>query len=115
MPGTLVPVPARTHVDIAHLRAALDEQRHFRLEQIASLTGSTPDDPAREQVTVALTIAACRALADIEGALARIRAGQYGTCLDCGGDIDPHRLYAIPQTVRCGHCQRTAAGSTSKG
>jgi RNA polymerase-binding transcription factor DksA len=129
MPGTFVPMPEHAHPDIAHpdiahpdiarpdvvqrsdvarLRGALDEQRRFRLEQIANLTGSAPVDPPRAQVTVALTIAACRALADIEGALERIRTGRYGICLNCAGPIDLERLYAIPQTARCGRCQHAA-------
>jgi DnaK suppressor protein len=119
MPGTFVPMPDHAHPDVAHpdvaqrgdvirLRGALDEQRRFRLEQIGNLTGSTPVDPPRAQVTVVLTIAACRALADIEGALERIRTGRYGICLDCADRIDLERLYAIPQTARCGRCPRAA-------
>lgn len=35
-------------------------------------------------------------LADVNGALQRLDAGTYGTCLVCGKDIDPRRLAAIP-------------------
>lgn len=41
----------------------------------------------------------------IDGALARIDAGIYGECSDCGVDIAAARLHAAPETHRCIHCQ----------
>jgi DnaK suppressor protein len=41
----------------------------------------------------------------IEAALARIRAGTYGECVDCGGPIELGRLEAVPWAVRCVDCQ----------
>lgn len=41
----------------------------------------------------------------IEAALARIAAGTYGECTDCGVDIQPARLQANPQALRCIGCQ----------
>ena len=37
----------------------------------------------------------------IEDALARITRGDYGTCLDCGGQIERSRLAVVPWAVRC--------------
>jgi RNA polymerase-binding transcription factor DksA len=34
-------------------------------------------------------------------ALARLASGDYGKCVDCGKDIPPARLEAIPEAVRC--------------
>ena len=42
---------------------------------------------------------------DIDGALQRIANGSYGTCDDCGGDIDARRLEAQPTATRCIACQ----------
>ena len=113
MPGTLVPAPDHAfddhaHFDPAHLRLILDEQRRFRIEQIAALAAAVPvpADDARDQITAALTVAACRALVDIERALDRLDAGTYGKCGHCGGPIALERLYAVPQAALCGHCQR---------
>ena len=33
--------------------------------------------------------------------------GRYGVCMDCGKEIPPARLEAIPETVRCVEDQRT--------
>ena len=33
--------------------------------------------------------------------------GTYGVCVDCGKDIPPARLEAIPETIRCVEDQRT--------
>jgi DnaK suppressor protein len=45
-----------------------------------------------------------REILQIDAALARIEAGEYGTCRDCGGDIDPRRLEALPYAVYCTEC-----------
>jgi DnaK suppressor protein len=44
----------------------------------------------------------------IEAALARIQAGTYGHCTDCGTAILPARLQAAPATHRCLPCQEKA-------
>jgi len=47
-------------------------------------------------------------LAMIDAALARIAAGTYGQCIDCGTDIAPKRLQATPEAPRCISCQEKA-------
>ena len=42
---------------------------------------------------------------DIDGALARIRAGSYGTCTDCGGAIQFLRLFQDPTVKSCLVCR----------
>ena len=44
-------------------------------------------------------------LREIEAALARMSKGSYGTCTDCGGEIDPERLRRTPAATRCFDCQ----------
>ena len=44
---------------------------------------------------------------DIDAALARIRAGTYGVCLQCKEPINLMRLQAYPTAKRCLTCQRT--------
>lgn len=41
-------------------------------------------------------------------ALARLDAGDYGTCVDCGEPIPERRLLAQPFAVRCLACQERA-------
>jgi DnaK suppressor protein len=38
---------------------------------------------------------------NVEIALARLAKGDYGRCVDCGKEIPPERLVAIPEAVRC--------------
>jgi RNA polymerase-binding protein DksA len=44
-------------------------------------------------------------LLDLDAALARIRAGTFGTCTDCGDVIPMLRLNAYPTAKRCRPCQ----------
>ena len=41
----------------------------------------------------------------VEGALARIRAGNFGECISCGTEINSKRLEAVPWTRHCIECQ----------
>jgi len=41
----------------------------------------------------------------IDEALARIAAGTFGVCVDCGAEIPAARLHAAPTTLRCIVCQ----------
>ena len=61
-----------------------------------------------------------QALAGIREALARIEAGEYGVCEECGEDISEARLVAQPMATLCVHCQslreedlRVRAGAAS--
>ena len=47
-------------------------------------------------------------LSAIDAALARLDAGTYGECTDCGVHIAPARLQASPEAPRCIHCQEKA-------
>jgi DnaK suppressor protein len=42
----------------------------------------------------------------VEGALARLDDGTYGTCTRCGRPIAPERLEALPWAAHCIDCQR---------
>ncbi len=44
-------------------------------------------------------------LKQIEGALSAFKAGSYGSCRSCKGEINPARLDARPETPFCIDCQ----------
>jgi DnaK suppressor protein len=44
-------------------------------------------------------------LRDVEAALMRVARGTWGYCIDCGEEIDPERLKALPSAARCRRCQ----------
>jgi DnaK suppressor protein len=54
-----------------------------------------------------------RELAQIDEALARIRAGDYGICDGCGEQIPLARLQALPYATRCVKCQRASESDQS--
>jgi DnaK suppressor protein len=105
---------------------ALVKERSAALAQIEALTrefdgvvaasrASNADDEhdpegatiafERQQV-VALLDQARRRLSDVEAALARRDAGDYGTCENCGRPIAPQRLAARPAARTCIDCAR---------
>ncbi len=47
-------------------------------------------------------------IAEIDAALARIERGTYGSCLSCGGPVEPARLKAIPEVRLCLACSGAA-------
>jgi DnaK suppressor protein len=104
------------------LRSELEQQRHFRREQLAlvdpdATTSLSPAGPiptdlrdedarrARREVDALVAAGARRALAEIELALVRMRTGRYGLCRSCGTRIPIAVLEAVPKTTLCLACQ----------
>ena len=46
-----------------------------------------------------------QSLRQIDAAIARLQAGRYGLCADCGGAIPVARLKAVPFAIHCIPCQ----------
>ena len=96
---------------LGEFRAALEEQREFRLAQLADLTtrgpdgpGLPPDDPV-DEVSNALRLGATLALDEIDAALQRLETGRYGLCRACDGVIPIERLEIRPMAALCMQCQ----------
>jgi DnaK suppressor protein len=81
-----------------------------------SANGDDEHDPEgatiafERQQLAALLDSAHQRLADVDAALARAAAGDYGRCVDCGQEIALERLAARPQARTCIACA-TAAGA----
>jgi DnaK suppressor protein len=96
-------------------RAALVDQRsahlngQSRAEHARDLLLQDGDDAtqrdADREVDFARTDRDAVELAEIDEALARMDAGQYGLCADCGEAIAPARLQSAPQALRCVACE----------
>ena len=81
--------------------------------EVAAEHFGQPEDPRAQVATereleLALGERETAHLAAVEAALARIEAGTYGECTDCGAAITAARLHATPQAARCVHCQEKA-------
>jgi DnaK suppressor protein len=50
--------------------------------------------------------AAQQQIENLNRALERIKHGTYGECAECGGDIEPKRLEALPWARYCVACQQ---------
>lgn len=93
----------------ARLRAFTDE--HTGIVE-SSIDANSDDEHDPEGATIAFERARVGALrADtaayldaLHRALARLDAGAYGVCAECGADISPERLEARPATETCVAC-----------
>lgn len=56
------------------------------------------------EVVSALENEAVQELADIDHALQRLQAGNFGICMTCGEDINHERLTARPASAECLDC-----------
>jgi DnaK suppressor protein len=67
------------------------------------------DDWAMADVETAMDVAEvsrdAAELHEVDAALARLKEGSYGTCLECGAPIPYARLDAYPMAARCIACQ----------
>ena len=110
MTSTIVNQAAALSADqMTELRAMLEEQRDFRLDQLAQLHRPGPHGPlssTNPEIFRSLADGARAALSDVQSALWRIEDGHYGTCVACGEPLEPARLEILPQVARCMPCQR---------
>ncbi len=85
----------------------------------SELTHSTqhPGDTASELTDAdnqnALLDNAAGQRAEVEAALARLDAGTFGTCVDCGKPIPDARLEVRPEAARCVEDQATYEAANS--
>lgn len=114
-----------THRDRG-LRQSLERQRHQILrvmrERIRTATEAASetahlDESALSDVVddldYALVSLQAETLDKIDEALDRLAAGEYGYCLDCGGEIPARRLEALPFAVRCRDCEQANENRSS--
>ncbi len=86
--------------------------QHARDLLSAEADGNHSTSDADRTVDLSLTDHEQRELAEIGAALARLDAGRYGLCADCGADIAVARLQVQPQALRCLACEAAAEART---
>jgi DnaK suppressor protein len=106
---------------LAQRRAQLEARWRDRLERVTALSlayhdaaqyspSGTPGDggavPRRARQIGRQAVAERQALAEIEAALDRMTAGQYGLCEQCGRQISAALLAVQPQARYCAACGR---------
>ncbi len=75
-------------------------------EQTAGDVVDAALDSAQDEISSQLAEVESRELSNIENALERLRAGEYGICEGCDTNIPLARLQALPYATMCIQCQR---------
>jgi DnaK suppressor protein len=91
--GAMLDDAAAVELHAAHDPAEVSDFKDLAIEQMNS---------DLRQVT---TERAAAELASVNAALARLKAGSYGLCLDCDDPIPEQRLLALPAASYCASCQ----------
>ena len=73
------------------------------LDQHQADSGTNLADADREEASLEVLRAQLERVRD---ALARLDAGTYGRCVDCGRELPDERLEARPEAERCVDCQQ---------
>jgi RNA polymerase-binding transcription factor DksA len=93
----------RTLEEMEHLRVQLQEEI-----EPASATDEDSADAAAAIYERGKVISLIQnredRLRSLEEAIDRVRKGVYGTCKNCGAEIDPERLAIMPETSLCVRC-----------
>lgn len=81
--------------------------RDRRADDVKDVHDELDDSEADIQADLRLALLQMRSetLIRIDEALARLDAGQYGSCSECAGEIAEQRLRALPFAVRCQTCE----------
>lgn len=106
--GTTTPLAGE---QLAAFRELLEQQREFRIDQLAQLHRPAAHGPLSAtdpEIFRSLVAGARAALRDVQAALWRIDEGTYGRCVTCAGPVGVERLEVLPQTARCLACERQA-------
>jgi DnaK suppressor protein len=86
------------------VRTRIRDGRTDRSEEVLD-DGDHSDAALQHGIDFALIQMKAETLARIDAALARLDAGTYGDCFDCGDEISGKRLRALPFAVRCITCE----------
>src|ERR671939_1265143 len=96
-------IEARRGALLAELR---EDAARAREQPYAEHAGAAPDTGDESVATLIADLEQADVTRDLdelrglETALSRIEAGEYGTCMDCGGEIAFERLKATPAALR---------------
>jgi len=86
------------------IRDARTESSSGRLNEVFD-PGESSEADIQEDIEFALIQMKAETLNKITEALTRLEEGAYGYCFDCGEEISPKRLRALPFAVRCKDCE----------
>ena len=102
-------------MNAAECKQFLEAKREQLSKRIASIKqdfakGRSADfseqatETENDEVLVNLEFEAASELKQVNQALQRLAAGEYGVCEHCGDTINPERLNILPYTIHCIKC-----------
>jgi RNA polymerase-binding transcription factor len=84
-----------------------ENQQYIELiDRVPADIGDQSVGDALADLSLALIDRHVQELRDIAAARGRLASGAYGTCVDCGAEIEFPRLLAYPTAKRCLGCQQ---------
>jgi DnaK suppressor protein len=86
------------------VRTRIRDARADRASEVSDEVDHS-DAAMQEEMDFALIQMKAETLARVDEALARLDAGSYGRCFECGGEISEKRLRALPFAGRCTVCE----------
>ena len=89
---------------IVNRRERLAKHVHHREEPLPQDFAEQAVEMENSETMVALEDELSEQEREVDRALARLDEGTYGTCIECGEDIAPERLEALPATALCFDC-----------
>ncbi len=113
-PGGVSPDLAREQIEQT---LALARSRTKRVGESSLEVHVSTDDrlvPSSDPMAFATLQADMTTIAQCEAGLDAIENGNYGICEDCGGEIDPRRLMALPEATTCIGCQNLRDQNSKK-
>jgi DnaK suppressor protein len=109
----------RLHKTLGSRRNELRKRLGMELKDLGNVNPGDAADVAfgagSEEVTSHLAELEARELRQVERAMAKIKAGTYGTCESCSAKIPVERLNALPYSILCVKCQREMESSHRYG
>lgn len=95
---------------LEEVRDALEKSENQQYVELIDRAPADSGDQATGDALADLNLAIIdrhvQEIRDIEAAKGRIEDGSYGTCIDCGAEIEFERLLAYVTAKRCFSCQR---------
>ena len=75
-----------------------------RLGELGGLLTNALESDAEREARLGTVELLVTVRAEVDAAIAKLDAGTYGTCDDCGNAISPNRLEVLPYAVQCVEC-----------
>lgn len=97
-------IAATLRARLADLQAEIARLEQATTQPLSAKFADQASDLEELATNEGLEVAHIHEAEQIMAALARIEAGEYGVCSNCGADIVPARLAALPTATRCIAC-----------